>query len=136
MALATAGSFLRKTTITFERYLEEYEKRWNISPRQPTQLPEYESRTLYTTWNLSFESLKQVDNDASQLLTFLAYFDNQHIWHGLLSAGQNRETDQWLLRFAEDDIEFEDAMGQLADYCFVETHLGDRSYSLHSCIHD
>lgn len=49
LALATAGAYLSQSTFTFERYLQEYERRGNIDPRRPLQLEEYQHRTLHTT---------------------------------------------------------------------------------------
>ena len=87
LALATAGAYLHTSNFTFERYLQKYEERWNIDPRRPLQLQEYQDRTLYTTWDLSYTRLESEDPDAAKLLKLLAYFDNQSIWYELLHAG-------------------------------------------------
>lgn len=49
LALVTAGAFLRRSTMTFDLYLDAYERQWNMSPRRPLRVPEYQDRTLYTT---------------------------------------------------------------------------------------
>jgi len=78
--LATAGAFLqRRKGFTFKRYLEEYEKRWNIDPRRPARLNEYEGRALYTTWGISYSRLEKEDPDAAKILKLLGYFDNQSL---------------------------------------------------------
>jgi tetratricopeptide (TPR) repeat protein len=136
LALTTAGAYLRKSTLSFEQYLHEYEKRWNINPRRPLKLHEYRDHTLYNTWDLSYARLKNDDPDAAQLLELLAYFDNQHIWHELLRAGIGDHSPDWLLNVAVDLVDFENVMGTLVDYCFVEVHLGTLSYSMHACVHD
>ncbi|KAK6365566.1 hypothetical protein LTR64_008765 [Lithohypha guttulata] len=38
LALVTAGAFLRKSTMTFEQYLDAYERKWNINPDRPLRL--------------------------------------------------------------------------------------------------
>ncbi|KAJ5300306.1 uncharacterized protein N7443_005308 [Penicillium atrosanguineum] len=88
IALATAGTYLQRSTLSFERYLQEYEKRWNLDPRHPTKLQEYRERTLYTTWNLSYARLETIDSAAAKLLKLLAYFgnnslciDEEHYWY-------------------------------------------------------
>ncbi|KAJ5518965.1 Tetratricopeptide-like helical [Penicillium expansum] len=78
LALATAGTYLRHSTLTFKRYLKEYNTRWNVNPRQPVKLLEYEG-TLYTTWDISYSRLEKEDPDATKLLKLLAYFDNQRL---------------------------------------------------------
>ena len=136
MALTTAGTYLRKSTLSFEQYLHEYEKRWNINPRRPLKLHEYRDRTLYNTWDLSYARLKNDNPDAAQLLKLLAYFDNQHIWYDLLRAGISDHSPEWLLNAAVDLVDFENAMGTLVDYCFVEVHSSTLTYSMHACVHD
>lgn len=54
--------------------------------RQP-QLPDYRDRTLFTTWNLTYEILRVDDLEAAQMLRLLAYFDNQDLWRALSEAG-------------------------------------------------
>ena len=49
LASVTAGAYLAKSTLSFQQYLLEFEKRWDIDPRRPLQLREYQDRTLYTT---------------------------------------------------------------------------------------
>ncbi|KAF3492138.1 uncharacterized protein GIQ15_01655 [Arthroderma uncinatum] len=95
LALATAGAYLRQSSLTFERYLQEYEKRWNIDPRRPPRLQEYD-RTLYTTWDLSYTALESDDPDAAKLLKLLAYFDSQSISYKLLRAGLTDGSPRWL----------------------------------------
>ncbi|KAJ9656807.1 hypothetical protein H2198_004695 [Neophaeococcomyces mojaviensis] len=136
LALATAGAYLHKSTWTFERYLQEYERRWNINPRRPLQLREYQDRTLYTTWNMSYGRLKEEDTDAARLLKLLAYFDNQRIWFELMHAGITNNSPEWLVVIIGDASDFESAMRMLADYCFVELQLTTQSYSMHACVHD
>jgi tetratricopeptide (TPR) repeat protein len=136
LALTTAGAYLRKSTLSFEQYLHEYEKRWDINPRRPLELHEYRGRTLYNTWDLSYARLKNDDPDAARLLELLAYFDNQHIWHDLLRTGINDHSPEWLLNVVVDLVDFENAMGTLVDYCFVEVHSSTLTYSMHACVHD
>jgi hypothetical protein len=41
LALATAGVYLHKSTLSFDEYVQEYEKRWNPNPQRPQKLQEY-----------------------------------------------------------------------------------------------
>ena len=87
LAVVTAGAYLCKSSITFQQYLDIYQERWKIDPRRPMQLHEYQDRTLYITWNLSYSRLVNDDPDAAYMLRLLAYFDNQEIWYDLFHAG-------------------------------------------------
>ncbi|KAL2870888.1 TPR-like protein [Aspergillus lucknowensis] len=136
LALATAGAFLRQSTLTFEHYLQEYENHWNIDPRRPVQLEEYQNRTLFTTWDLSYTRLKADDPKAGELLTMLAYFGNQSLWYELFNAGLTNACPQWLRELVHNQISLDSAMKTLADYCFLEVQTQQRSWSMHMCVHD
>ncbi|KAL4946961.1 P-loop containing nucleoside triphosphate hydrolase protein [Aspergillus filifer] len=117
LALATAGAFVQHSTITFKRYLQEYEKRWNIDRRRPTRLEEYQDRTLFTTWDLSYRRVQDRDPDAAELLKLLAYFSNQSLWHGLFQAGLTDTSPRWLHDVVNTDISFDSVMKTLTDHC-------------------
>jgi len=136
LALATAGAFLQQSTFSFERYLLEYEKRWNIDPRRPLQLQEYQDRTLYTTWDLSYTRLESNDPDAGRLLRLLAYFDNQNLWYELFYAGISGDPPAWLHEVVADDVNFDGAMGTLTKHCFLEVQTATKSWTMHTCVHD
>jgi tetratricopeptide (TPR) repeat protein len=133
--LTTAGAYLHTSNFTFERYLQEYEERWYIDPRRPLQLQEYQDRTLYTTWDLSYTRLESEDPDAAKLLKLLAYFDNQSIWYELLHAGAADDSPEWLHEVIADD-NFARVMRTLTDYCFIEVQKSTKSWSMHNCVHD
>lgn len=65
--------------MTFQQYLDAYEQKWNVNARRPLRLLDYQDRTLYTTWNLSYARLQEEDADAAQMLRLLACFDNQKV---------------------------------------------------------
>ena len=100
------------------------------------ELSDYPSRTLYTTWDLSFIQIKQQNVRAANLLRFLAYLDHQDIWYEFLHGGQGGDQPSWFNELASDEFVFEDAMQALTRYCLVESHHQTRSYSLHVCVHD
>jgi tetratricopeptide (TPR) repeat protein len=134
--LATAGAFLLQSSFTFERYLQEYEKHWNIYPRRPLRLQEYQDRTLYTTWDLSYLRLEKEGPDAAKLLQLFAYFDNQSIWYELLHGGLGDDSPEWLPEVVTDEVDFDGVMTTLTDYCFLEVQTATRSWSMHNCVHD
>ncbi|OQE94229.1 hypothetical protein PENNAL_c0004G02119, partial [Penicillium nalgiovense] len=136
LALAAAGTYLQRTTFTFERYLQEYEKFWNLDPHRPIVLQEYQERTLYTTWNLSYSCLEKADPDASKILKLLAYFDNQSLWYELFHAGLTDSSPKWLREVIIDDANFNRVMGVLAKYYFLDIHQTSESWSMHNCVHD
>jgi hypothetical protein len=48
---------------------------------------DYEERTLYSTWNVSFKQIRGQDPAAAELLKLMAYLDNQDLWYELFQAG-------------------------------------------------
>ncbi|KAE8341959.1 hypothetical protein BDV24DRAFT_162839 [Aspergillus arachidicola] len=134
LALATAGAYLQKSPFTFQRYLQEYENRWNIDPRRPVKLQEYQERTLYTTWDISYNRLMKDDPEAAAVLRIMAYFDNQSLWYELFHAGLKDGCP--LYDVISDEISFNGAMTVLAEYSILEFHSGLKEWSMHKCVHD
>ncbi|KAE8322332.1 hypothetical protein BDV39DRAFT_218643 [Aspergillus sergii] len=134
LALATAGAYLQKSPFTFQRYLQEYESRWNIDPRRPVKLQEYQERTLYTTWEISYNRLMHEDPEAAAMLRIIAYFDNQSLWYELFHAGL--KDGYPLYDVISDEVSFNGAMTVLSDCSFLEFHPGLRDWSMHKCVHD
>ncbi|KAJ5089535.1 hypothetical protein N7532_008219, partial [Penicillium argentinense] len=110
LALATAGTYLKRSTFSFQRYLEEYEKRWNIDPRHPPELPEYRERTLYTTWDLSYAFLEEKEPRAAKLLKLLAYFDNRNLWFEFFHGGLTEKSPEWLRETVTGEVSFQGEM--------------------------
>ncbi|KAJ5547240.1 TPR repeat protein [Penicillium frequentans] len=136
LALATAGTYLQRSSLTFQRYLQEYDKCWNIDPRRQTKLQEYQERTFYTTWDLSYACLKKEDLDAAELLKLLAYFGNQSVWYDLFYAGLGDSSPKWLHSIFKDDMNFNGLMRILTEYYFLEVQQTTQSWSMHNCVYD
>ncbi|KAK5218133.1 hypothetical protein LTR47_011769 [Exophiala xenobiotica] len=118
------------------RYLQEYEKHWDIDPWRPLPLQVYQDRTLYTTWDLSYARLQREDAEAATLLGVLAYFSNRRIWYELFRAGFSDDSPPWLHGVISSDRAFQSTMRKLTDYCFVEVQTSVASWSMHTCVHD
>ncbi|OQD67779.1 hypothetical protein PENPOL_c003G04356 [Penicillium polonicum] len=58
LALVTTGMYLRRSVISFEKYLEEYDKRWNSESHSSTRHQEYGERTIQTILDLSYAQLE------------------------------------------------------------------------------
>lgn len=50
-------------------------------------LMEYEDRTLASTWTISVNQVRAQNEDAAELLKFLAFLSPQDIWYELIKAG-------------------------------------------------
>jgi tetratricopeptide (TPR) repeat protein len=137
LALATAGAYLKESPFSFSKYLQQYEAKWEAIA-SIEELADYPTRTLYTTWDLSFTRIKQQNAQAAQLLSFLAYLDHRDIWYDLFCGYRYQGTNApaWFTQLTHDEYSFEKAMRTLVKYCLAEAHYQAGSYSLHVCVHD
>ena len=76
LALATAGAYLKHSNMSFSKYIRLYKGSWLKLQKTSPELGSYEDRTLYSTWQLSFDQVQQRNKDAAELLRLWAYFDN------------------------------------------------------------
>ena len=140
LALATAGAYLDQTALSFSDYLRLYKESWVNLLKTSPELSSYEDRTLYSTWQLSFDHVKQRNELSAKLLRFWAYFDNQDIWYELLLHGDS-EDPEWIHELTKDELIFNGAIRVLSDHGLVEADMSlqerveSRGYSIHGCVH-
>src|SRR6202161_4699289 len=140
LALATAGAYLNQTAISFSDYLHLYKASWMNLLKMSPELSSYEDRTLYSTWQLSFDHVKQRNELSAKLLRLWAYFDNQDIWFELLRHGDS-EDPEWIHELTKDELSFNEAVRVLSDHGLVEVDMSSqelmesRGYSIHGCVH-
>ena len=84
LALATAGAYLDQVMMSLSDYLRLYKELWAKLQKTSPELSSYEDRTLYSTWQISFEHVERRNVLSAQLLRLWAYFDNQDLWFELL----------------------------------------------------
>ncbi|KAN0067830.1 HET domain containing protein [Elaphomyces granulatus] len=140
LALATAGAYLDQTAISFSDYLRLYKASWAKLLATSPELHSYEDRMLYSTWQLSFDQVKQRNELSAKLLRLWAYFDNQDLWFELLRHSNSEDPD-WIRELTEDELGFNRAVRVLSDHGLVEVDMSSqelvesRGYSIHGCVH-
>ncbi|KAF2966551.1 hypothetical protein GQX73_g7028 [Xylaria multiplex] len=122
LALATAGAYLEQTSTTFESYLRLYKDSWEQLQITSPELHSYEDRTLYSTWQLSFDQIQRQNKHSAALLQLWAYFDNQDIWLELLQSYREHDL-YWIHEITEDEITFNHTIRTLSTYGLVEPEL-------------
>ncbi|KAI1119299.1 kinesin light chain 1 [Nemania sp. NC0429] len=139
LAIATAGTYLRRVSVDFANYLRLYEESWAKLHMSTPSLGSYQDRTLCSTWQLSYVRIQEQDPLAAHLLRWWAYFDNEDIWFELLQPS-GADGPAWIYELAN-ELNFNSVMGILHDYGFVEPHIStselirSRGYSIHACVH-
>jgi tetratricopeptide (TPR) repeat protein len=133
LALATAGTYLRQTPDSCSDYLQLYHNSWDDLDQYSEGLLDYDGRTLYSTWNISYQQIQGRDPSAAKLLRLMAYLGNQDLWYELFQAGTDTEP-VWWSEITKNKVRFNYAMSKLHDYSLVE--IRSQSYSLHACVHD
>ncbi|KAH9211165.1 kinesin light chain [Leptodontidium sp. 2 PMI_412] len=130
LALATAGAYLDQVAISLSDYRRLYKESWVQLQEFSPELSLYEDRTLYSTWQISFD----------HLLCFWAYFDSQDLWQELLQHGASDDPD-WVKQVAKDELTFHNAMRVLSNHGLVEVDTSTQDliephgYSIHGCVH-
>lgn len=134
LALTTAGAYLNQVSTTLQDYLVYYNNSWLRLLKTTPNLPSYEDRTLYTTWNLSLEHIKSQNQLSVKLLQLWAHFDNHDLWFELVAAGKEGSPG-WYAEMTNDELTFNDAIRPLCNHALVQSLKVGGGYSMHSCVH-
>jgi hypothetical protein len=140
LALATAGAYLNQVSISFADYLRLYKESWIKLQKTSPVLGSYEDRTLYSTWQISFDYIERRNPLSAKLLRLWAFFDNQDIWFELLRHS-NTEDPEWVQELTDDELSFHATVRVLSNHGLVDvaSSLEDwtesKGYSIHGCVH-
>jgi hypothetical protein len=100
----------------------------------------YEDRTLYSTWQISYDHVEQQNKLSTQLLRLWAYFDNQDLWFEFLWHSDSQDP-KWIQELTKDEFNFTNATRVLNDHGLAEVdtssqeRIESRGYSIHACVH-
>ena len=139
LVLATAGAYLDQVPTSFSDYLCLYRASWLKLQQTSPEVSSYD-QALYSTWQLSFDHVKQKCERSAKLLQLWAYFDNDDIWFELLRHG-NSSNLAWFSGLIEDELSFNQAMRVLCNHGLAELDASSEEriesggYSMHNCVH-
>jgi tetratricopeptide (TPR) repeat protein len=126
--------------VSLSDYLRLYQQSWVQLQESSPELESYEDRTLYSTWQVSFDYVKLQNDLSAKLLCFWAYFDSQDLWLELLQHNDSTDPD-WVQALTKDEVSFHQAVRILSSHGLVEVHtssqylIESRGYSIHGCVH-
>jgi hypothetical protein len=145
LAIAQAGAYLQESGTRMEKYIQLYEKQWKDLMESQDQdsmpLQDYQQRSVWTTWTISYDAIRAKNPAAANLLLFWACLDNKDMWYELLAEASIRSTNvadwlsEWLPNIAGNEVKFIAAMKLLRNYSLVENVQDLASYTTHPVVH-
>ncbi|ENH98684.1 hypothetical protein COCC4DRAFT_54853 [Bipolaris maydis ATCC 48331] len=145
LAIAQAGAYLQESGVGMATYLRFYKKQWSELMESGhlanAPLQDYPERSVWTTWAVSYQAIRNKHEATANLLLLWSFLDNKDLWHGLFAAIHERSVIAtamlagWVGSIASSEIEFSRAMQLLCNYSLVEQVQDVGSYTVHPVVH-
>jgi tetratricopeptide (TPR) repeat protein len=144
LAIAQAGAYLQESGGGPGTYLRLYEQQWSELMQSDDldgdPLHDYSSRSVWTTWAISYQAIRNRHEHTANLLLLWSFLDNKDLWHSLFAATCSRSTVAarmllaWIGDVASSEVKFGRAMKLLRNYSLVE-EVTETSYATHPVVH-
>jgi hypothetical protein len=96
LAIAQAGAYLQESGVGVDTYTKFYEQQWKdlMSSERGSEalLQEYPDRSIWTTWVISYNALREKHEHAANLLLLWSLLDNKDLWYGLFATACQEST--------------------------------------------
>jgi tetratricopeptide (TPR) repeat protein len=145
LAISQAGAYLQESGVGLTTYLKFYGQQWSelmeSNDLTDTPLHEYPDRSVWTTWAISYQAIRDRDEATANLLVLCSFLDNRDLWHGLfatacrISPVAAQMLSGWIGEIATSEVKFSGAMKLLRNYSLVEEVSETRSYATHPVVH-
>nr|KAK5444074.1 hypothetical protein LTR18_005335 [Exophiala xenobiotica] len=145
LALTQAAAYMQQTGTTFTQYINLYNNQWKDltqSQEENGSIPLLEyHHSIWTTWMISFETIRGKSAAAADLLLLWAFLDNRDLWYGLFDGIGKRDllaspTYQCSLQeIYKNEVAFNGAIRLLLNYCLVENMENPAGYVVHPVVH-
>jgi tetratricopeptide (TPR) repeat protein len=145
LAIAQAGAYLQESGVGLAVYLSFYEQQWSklmeSNHLAGAPLQDYPDRSVWTTWAISYQAIREKHEATANLLLLWSFLDNKDLWHGLFatacreSTAATRMLSGWIGEIASSELEFSGAMRLLRSYSLVEEVAETASYATHPVLH-
>ncbi|KAJ7441896.1 P-loop containing nucleoside triphosphate hydrolase protein, partial [Mycena galericulata] len=150
LAIIQAGAFIAKSG-ALNTYLALYsQNRARLLSEKPTQSHDAYAWTVYTTWQISFEQLRQ---PAATLLQLCSFLHHQGIYEGIFSGASRYKFTKYgpsqeelqkpleiLARFLQpdgtwDSLSFVVSTNELRAYSLINLNMETGLFSIHPLVH-
>jgi hypothetical protein len=145
LAIAQAGAYLEESGVRLARYLRFYEQQWDKLMKADSEvdapLHDYPDRSVWTTWAISYQAIRDKCEHTANLLLLWSFLDNKDLWHGLFadackaSAGTAKMLTTWVGEIASSEVVFSQAIRLLRNYSLIEEMEETESYTIHPVVH-
>ena len=144
LAIAQAGAYLQESGMSVKTYLRLYEEQKREVAeallKSDTLLNDYTNRSVWTTWNISYNAILAKNQYAANLLVFWSFLDRNDLWYDIFQrAGHSTsiasDLSSWLGKVAAHELSFIEAMSMLRSFSLVESTLHTQGYSMHAVVH-
>ncbi|RYN54782.1 hypothetical protein AA0117_g13318 [Alternaria alternata] len=145
LAIAQAGAYLQQSGVGLTTYLRFYEQQWSELMQSDdladAPLQDYPERSVWTTWAISYQAIRERHEHTANLLLLWSFLDNKDLWHGLFATGCSRSAlvakmlSEWVGDIASSEIKFSGAMQLLCNYSLAEQMQDTGSYATHPVVH-
>jgi len=104
-------------------------------------LQDYPERSVWTTWAISYQAIRERHEHTANLLLLWSFLDNKDLWYGLFAAACRKSAvaarmlSGWIGNVASSEIKFSKAMQLLCNYSLVEKMQETGSYATHPVVH-
>jgi tetratricopeptide (TPR) repeat protein len=145
LAIAQAGAYLQESGVELVTYLRFYEQQWRelieSNDLAEALLQDYRDRSVWTTWAISYQAIRDKHEATANLLLLWSYLDHKDLWYDLLAAACKNSAraanllSKWIGGIASSELEFSQAMQLLRNYSLVEKVTETTSYATHPVVH-
>ncbi|KAF1966045.1 hypothetical protein BU23DRAFT_334294, partial [Bimuria novae-zelandiae CBS 107.79] len=144
LAIAQAGAYLQESGVHLEAYLRFYEQQWGELMREEladAPLRDYPDRSVWTTWAISYQAIRNKHESTANLLLLWSFLDNRDLWYDLLATACKASTvaarmlSESIGNVASSELAFSRAMQQLRSYSLIEEVEEATSFATHPVVH-
>jgi tetratricopeptide (TPR) repeat protein len=104
-------------------------------------LQDYPGRSVWTTWAISYQAIRERHEHTANLLLLWSFLDNKDLWHDLFATAcadslvAARMLPGWVGDIASSEIKFSRAMQLLCNHSLLEQMQESGSYATHPVVH-
>jgi tetratricopeptide (TPR) repeat protein len=131
LALEQAASYIDQTSCGLEGYLQRYRNQRGTLLKHNPSNPDY-SKTVATSWNLSFQIVEAASPAAADLLRLCAFLAPDAIPEEIITAGAAELGPN--LKPLSDPIQLDAAIQELRKYSLIKRDPSERILSIHRLV--